>query len=126
MLPTCQRYGMGVMAWSLSVVEALIALAEGAGISLMHLALAFVVPHPALRRDHRHPTREQRAGLLAGADVVFFPTSSWIGSARSTPHPRHERQARPKIAGRAPRQNASRTSSSLVRHRASARWASRA
>src|SRR3984885_7269691 len=82
-LPTCQRFGMGVMAWSplakgmltgkyrkgeqapdslrvkffqkamtdegsLGKVEQLIPLADTAGITLMHMELAFVVAHPAL------------------------------------------------------------------------------
>src|SRR5690606_20083841 len=82
-LPACQRYGMGVLAWSplakgmltgkyrkgkplpdtlrakyfptamsnegsLDAVEQLIPLAQSAGMSLMHMALAFVVAHPAI------------------------------------------------------------------------------
>ena len=106
-LPACQRYGMGVMAWSplakgmltgkyrkgeqqpetlrakyfpkamsdeasLEKVERLIPLAQGAGISLMHMALAFVVAHPALTSAIIGPrTMEQLDGLLAGAEVVL-------------------------------------------------------
>lgn len=106
-LPACQRFGMGVMAWSplakgmltgryrrgapqpdtlrarffpkamsdaasLNAVEALIPLAESAGIPLMHMALAFVVAHPALSAAIIGPrTPEQLDGLLAGADVVL-------------------------------------------------------
>lgn len=106
-LPACQRYGMGVMAWSplakgmltgkyrkgeprpdtlrarffpkamsdegsLEVVEQLIPLAEGAGMSLMHMALAFVVAHPALTSAIIGPrTMEQLDGLLAGAEIVL-------------------------------------------------------
>ncbi|HET6763757.1 MAG TPA: aldo/keto reductase [Longimicrobiaceae bacterium] len=106
-LPVCQRYGMGVMAWSplakgmltgryrqgqatpdslrakympnamsdagsLSKVEQLIPLAERAGISLMHMALAFVVSHPALTSAIIGPrTPEQLDGLLAGREVVL-------------------------------------------------------
>lgn len=106
-LPTCQRYGMGVMAWSplakgmltgkyrkgapqpdslrvkffpkamsdeasLSAVEALIPLAEDAGIPLIHMALAFVLSHPALSAAIIGPrTMEQLDGLLEGADVVL-------------------------------------------------------
>ena len=87
-LPTCQRYGMGVIPWSplaggwlsgrwrkdgtapsstrasrlpdrydlskpgnqrkLDAAEALAALADEAGLSLIHLALAFVVNHPTV------------------------------------------------------------------------------
>jgi len=106
-LPVCQRYGMGVMAWSplakgmltgkyrqgqptpdslrarfmpnamsdqgsLAKVEQLIPVAESAGISLMHMALAFVVAHPALTCAIIGPrTPEQLEGLLAGAEVVL-------------------------------------------------------
>ncbi|HWJ74837.1 MAG TPA: aldo/keto reductase [Kaistia sp.] len=106
-LPTCQRFGMGVMAWSplakgmltgkyrtgrpqpdslrakffpkamsdeesLGKVEDLIALADSAGISLMHMALAFVVSHPALTAAIIGPrTMEHLDGLLAGAEVTL-------------------------------------------------------
>jgi len=104
-LPTCQRFGMGVMAWSplakgmltgkyrkgatpvdslrarympkamsdagsLEVVEQLIPLAESAGLSLMQMALAFVVSHPAVTSAIIGPrTMTQLDGLLAGAEV---------------------------------------------------------
>nr|WP_221239661.1 aldo/keto reductase [Longimicrobium terrae] len=106
-LPACQRYGMGVMAWSplakgmltgryrrgepapdtlrakympaamsneasLDKVEQLIPVAESAGMSLMHMALAFVVAHPALTSAIIGPrTPEHLDGLLAGAEVVL-------------------------------------------------------
>jgi aryl-alcohol dehydrogenase-like predicted oxidoreductase len=106
-LPACQRYGMGVMAWSplakgmltgkyrkgeptpdslrsryfpkamsdegsLSAVEELIALAQGAGISLIHMALAFVVAHPALTAAIIGPrTMEQLDALLDGTEVML-------------------------------------------------------
>jgi aryl-alcohol dehydrogenase (NADP+) len=106
-LPACQRYGMGVLAWSplakgmltgryrkgeprpdtlrarympkamsdegsLEKVEQLIPLAQGAGLSLVHLALAFVIAHPALTAAIIGPrTPEQLEGLLAGADVAL-------------------------------------------------------
>lgn len=106
-LPACQRYGMGVMAWSplakgmltgryrkgqhppdslrvkffpkamadegsLNAVEALIPLAESAGISLMHMALAFVVAHPAISAAIIGPrTMDQLDGLLAGTGVTL-------------------------------------------------------
>ncbi len=106
-LPACQRYGMGVMAWSplakgmltgkyrkgeqmpdtlraryfpkamsdagsLDKVDQLIPLAQGAGMSLMHMALAFVVAHPALTSAIIGPrTMEQLDGLLAGAELVL-------------------------------------------------------
>jgi aryl-alcohol dehydrogenase-like predicted oxidoreductase len=106
-LPTCERYGMGVMAWSplakgmltgkyrkgkptpdttrakffpkamsdegsLSAVEQLIPLAESARISLMHMAIAFVVAHPALTSAIIGPrTMEHLDGLLDGASVAL-------------------------------------------------------
>ena len=106
-LPACQRYGMGVMAWSplakgmltgkyrkgaeqpdtlrakffpkamsdqgsLDAVERLIPLAEGAGMSLMQMALAFVVSHPAVTCAIIGPrTLAQLDGLLAGAQVTL-------------------------------------------------------
>jgi len=104
-LPTCQRYGMGAMAWSplakgmltgkyrkgeeqpdslrakyfpkamsdeasLDAVEQLIPLAENAGLSLTHMALAFVVTHPAITSALIGPrTPKQLDDLLAGAEV---------------------------------------------------------
>ncbi|AFT69549.1 Aldo/keto reductase family oxidoreductase [Alloalcanivorax dieselolei B5] len=104
-LPTCQRYGMGVMAWSplakgmltgkyrkgreqpdslrvqyfpkamsdaasLEAVERLIPLAESAGLSLTHMALAFVVTHPAITSAIIGPrTPGQLDDLLDGAQV---------------------------------------------------------
>lgn len=104
-LPACQRYGMGAMAWSplakgmltgkyrkggeqpdslrakyfpkamtdeasLDAVEQLIPLAESAGLSLIHMALAFVVAHPAITSAIIGPrTPKQLDDLLAGAEV---------------------------------------------------------
>jgi len=104
-LPTCERYGMGVMAWSplakgmltgrdrkgsqtpdslrakffpkamsdaasLDAVEQLIPVAESAEITLMHMALAFVISHPAVTSAIIGPrTMEHLDGLLAGANV---------------------------------------------------------
>ena len=111
-LPTCQRYGMGVVVWSplsqgwltgkwrrgqkpndtnrqnlqphlydmnrpdnqrkLDLVEQLAGVAEQAGISLMHMAIAFTCAHPAVTSSILGPrTFEQLEGLLAGADVVL-------------------------------------------------------
>ncbi|YBV97320.1 aldo/keto reductase [Phyllobacteriaceae bacterium JZ32] len=106
-LPACQRYGMGVMAWSplakgmltgkyrkgapqpdslrrqffpkamsdeasLDAVEQLIPLAESAGMSLMHMALAFVISHPAVTSAIIGPrTMEQFDGLLTGAGMAL-------------------------------------------------------
>lgn len=104
-LPTCQRYGMGVMAWSplakgmltgkyrkgealpdslrvkyfpkamtdagsLDAVEQLIPLAENAGLSLVHMSLAFAITHPAVTSAIIGPrTPTQLNDLLAGAEV---------------------------------------------------------
>jgi aryl-alcohol dehydrogenase-like predicted oxidoreductase len=105
MLPTCQRYGMGVMVWSplskglltgryrkgqplpdsirvkymprqmsdarsLEVVEQLIPLAEEAGLSLTHMAMAFTMAHPGVTSAILGPrTMQQLDDLLAGAGV---------------------------------------------------------
>lgn len=110
-LPTAQRYGMGVLTWSplnsgwlagryrsaadltrpegfkglighkfdqslagnvrkLEVVAELDKLAADSGVSLAHLALAFVRAHPAVSSVIIGPrTHEQLTDLLAGADV---------------------------------------------------------
>jgi aryl-alcohol dehydrogenase (NADP+) len=104
-LPTCQRYGMGVLVWSplskglltgryrkgqampdslrvkymprqmsdarsLDAVEQLIPLAAEAGLSLTHMAMAFVVAHPGVTSAILGPrTMAQLDDLLAGADI---------------------------------------------------------
>jgi aryl-alcohol dehydrogenase-like predicted oxidoreductase len=112
-LPTCQNYGMGVIAWSplaggwltgrirestgvdmttlraqrlphrfdpslpgnvakLAAVEDLIKVAADAGVSLTHMALAFVVGHPAVTSAIIGPrTMDQLTDLLAGASVTL-------------------------------------------------------
>ncbi len=106
-LPSCERWGMGVTAWSplakgmltgkyrkgqerpetlrakyfpelmsdmrsLETVDLLIPLAEDAGMSLTHMALAFVVAHPALTSAIIGPrTTEQLDDLLASAKVTL-------------------------------------------------------
>jgi aryl-alcohol dehydrogenase-like predicted oxidoreductase len=111
-LPTCQRYGMGVIPWSplaggwlsggyrkgqdapastrasrlpgrydlslpenqlkLDVADRLAQLAESAGISLIHLAIAFVIRHPAITAAIIGPrTMEQLESQLGAADVVL-------------------------------------------------------
>ena len=111
-LPTCQRYGMGVIAWSplnggwlggryrkdspvpadgrpsrtpqrfdpgrpgpaakLDAVEALMPVATQAGVPLAHLALAFVLTHPAITSAIIGPrTMEQLTGALGSADVAL-------------------------------------------------------
>ncbi len=111
-LPTCERFRMGVIPWSplgggwlsgrfrkggdltsrraeriparydlslpgnqakLDAVEQLALLAEQAGLSLIHLALAFVLRHPAVTAAIIGPrTMEQLEGLL-GADEIRLP-----------------------------------------------------
>jgi aryl-alcohol dehydrogenase-like predicted oxidoreductase len=112
-LPTCARYGVGVIPWSplagglltgryrrgqpppegsrlargfgsqqqseraraaherrLEIVEALLGVAGDAGVSLTHLAHAFVLEHPAVTSAIIGPrTMEQLDDALAGADV---------------------------------------------------------
>jgi aryl-alcohol dehydrogenase-like predicted oxidoreductase len=112
-LPTCEKYGMGVIPWSplaagwltgrirqatgvdsgqersrrlsanfdpslpanqakLAAVEELIKVADEAGCSLTHLAMAFVVAHPAVSAAIIGPrTMDQLTDLLAGADVTL-------------------------------------------------------
>jgi aryl-alcohol dehydrogenase-like predicted oxidoreductase len=109
-LPTCRRYGIGVITWSplaggwlsgrwrkgvdevsstraaripgrydltlpenkrkLDATEALAELAEGAGLTLIHLAIAFVLRHPAVTSAIIGPrTAEHLASQLGAADV---------------------------------------------------------
>jgi len=109
-LPTCQRYDMGVIPWSplaggwlsgkyrknqpipkserasrvpgrydmslpgnqkkLEAAEALAVLAEEAGISLIHLAIAFTIKHPAVTSAIIGPrTMEQLESQLGAAEV---------------------------------------------------------
>jgi aryl-alcohol dehydrogenase-like predicted oxidoreductase len=105
-LPTCQKYGMGVMVWSpmamgmltgryrkgqqtdsgrmkfnpkyltdegkLDAIEKLIPLAKEAGLSLTHMAMAFVIAHPGVTSANLGPrTMEQLDDLLAGAKVML-------------------------------------------------------
>jgi aryl-alcohol dehydrogenase (NADP+) len=105
MLPTCERYGMGVLVWSplskgmltgryrkgqplpdsirvkylpkqmsdersLDAVEQLIPVAEEAGLSLTHMAMAFVMAHPGVTSAILGPrTMQHLDDLLAGAEV---------------------------------------------------------
>jgi aryl-alcohol dehydrogenase-like predicted oxidoreductase len=109
-LPTCKRYGMGVIPWSplgggwltgkwrkgqdapdssraqrlphrydlsmpenqrkLEAVEQLAVLAEETGISLIHMALAFVMRHPAVTAPIIGPrTMEQLESQIGAAEV---------------------------------------------------------
>ncbi|HET6809589.1 MAG TPA: aldo/keto reductase [Acidimicrobiales bacterium] len=111
-LPTCQRYGMGVIPWSplnggwltgryrrgqelpkggraarmpqrfdpsvpanarkLDLVEELLKVAADAGCSLTHLALAFVLRHPAVSAAIIGPrTMEQLTDQLPAVDAVL-------------------------------------------------------
>ncbi|MDP1803869.1 MAG: aldo/keto reductase, partial [Acidimicrobiales bacterium] len=52
------------------LVEQLLALADDAGLSLTHLAMAFVLEHPGVTSAIIGPrTMEQLTDVLAGADV---------------------------------------------------------
>ena len=56
----------------IDVVEQLIPLADEAGLSLTHLAMAFVIAHPGVTAALLGPrTMEQLDDLLAGAEVVL-------------------------------------------------------
>jgi aryl-alcohol dehydrogenase-like predicted oxidoreductase len=108
-LPTCRRYGMGVIPWSplaggwlsgryrkddypesrraqmiprrydmslpgnqrkLEAADALAGLAEEAGVSLIHMAIAFVIRHPAVTAAIIGPrTMEHLESQLGAADV---------------------------------------------------------
>ncbi len=109
-LPTCQKYGMGVIPWSplaggwltgryrkdspppeggrarrtpdrfdfertenqrkLQLVEDLLTVADGAGLSLTHLSMAFVLEHPGVTAAIIGPrTMEQLTDVLEGAGV---------------------------------------------------------
>ena len=111
-LPTCLRYGMGVIPWSplaggwlsgkwrrggsdltsrrsaripdrydlslpanqrkLEAADALAVVADKAGISLVHLALAFVLGHPAVTAAIIGPrTMDQLTSQLGAVDVVL-------------------------------------------------------
>ncbi len=111
-LPACERYGMGVLAWGplnggwlsgrwragathmensrsgaiairydlsvpdnqrkLAIVEELALLAEKAGISLIHLAIAFVIRHPAITAAIIGPrTMAHLESYLGATDVVL-------------------------------------------------------
>ncbi len=110
-LPTCARYGMGVIPWSplaggwlsgkwrigaentsrraamvpdrydmtnpenqrkLEAVDQLATLAEDAGMTLVHLALAFVINHPAVTAAIIGPrTLEQLETQLAATDITL-------------------------------------------------------
>ena len=111
-LPTCRRYGMGVIPWSplaggyltgryrkgadipagsrlstrnfedereraiheqrIDVVEELLKVSADAGVSVTHLAMAFVLEHPAVSAAIIGPrTMEQLDDLLAGAGTLL-------------------------------------------------------
>ncbi|GLY31630.1 aldo/keto reductase [Kineosporia sp. NBRC 101731] len=58
----------------LALVEQLAAIADGAGLSLIHLALGFVLNHPAVTSAIMGPrTEEQLLGQLAAGDVTLSP-----------------------------------------------------
>src|SRR5439155_25755716 len=71
-----QRYDLSLPEnqRKLDVVEELAQLADDAGISLIHLAIAFVIQHPAVTAAIIGPrTMEQLEGQLGAADVKLEP-----------------------------------------------------
>ena len=114
-IPTCQRYGLGIICWSplaggwltgryrsatdftaesrpvrtarrwggfdpeaaqnrrrLDLIPALAEIADEAGVSMTHLAVAFTLEHPGVTSTIIGPrTSEQLADLLAGAELVL-------------------------------------------------------
>ena len=57
---------------NLDAVERLIPIAEGAGLSLTHMAMAFVMAHPGVTSAILGPrTMQQLDDLLAGAEIVL-------------------------------------------------------
>ncbi len=74
MLP--QRYDLSIPAnqAKLEAADALARLADEAGMSLIHMALAFVIHHPAVTAAIIGPrTMEQLASQLGAADVTLDP-----------------------------------------------------
>ncbi|TMK77110.1 MAG: aldo/keto reductase, partial [Actinobacteria bacterium] len=70
--PVAKRYDPSVPEneRKLDVVEELVLLAEKAGTTITHLAIAFTLAHPAVASSIIGPrTPEQLTDLLAGADV---------------------------------------------------------
>ena len=68
----------------LEAADALAALADEAGMSLIHLALAFVINHPAVTAAIIGPrTMEQLEGQLGAADVRRSTTTCSTASTRS-------------------------------------------
>ena len=125
-LPTCQRYGMGVIPWSplaggwltgryrlgteipqsrraeripsrydmslpgnqrkLEAADALARLADEAGMTLIEMALAFVIHHPAVTAAIIGPrTMEHLESQLTGGRRARCPTTCSTGSTRSSP-----------------------------------------
>ena len=71
----------------LDAVEALAQLADDTGITLIQMAIAFVLNHPGITSAIIGPrTMDQLEGQLAAADVVLGTRTSWTGSTRSS-HP---------------------------------------
>jgi aryl-alcohol dehydrogenase-like predicted oxidoreductase len=153
-LPTCQKYGMGVIPWSplaggwltgkyrrgsdlpsggraarvpdrfdydkpenqrkLDLVEDLLKVSADAGLSLTHLAMAWVLEHPAVSSAIIGPrTMDQLTDLLAGADArlddgildridELVPPGTTVNPADSgwSP-PGHSRKARRRGPGKA-------------------------
>ena len=124
-LPTCRRYGMGVITWSplaggwlsgkyrkdsdvdltsgrakripgrfdpsipgnarkLEIVEELIKIAADTGTSLTHLAIAFVITHPAVTAAIIGPPRRSSSRTCWPGPRLHWTTRSWTASTRSS------------------------------------------
>src|SRR5205085_2530766 len=70
------RYDMGhpANAPKIEAVDRLTALAEEAGLTLIHLALAFVLQHPAVTSAIIGPRTMEQLESQLGADKVTLPT----------------------------------------------------
>ena len=68
----------------LDAADALAQLAEESGLSLIHMALAFVINHPAVTAAIIGPrTLEQLESQIGAADVTLSATTSSTASTRS-------------------------------------------
>ena len=79
------RYDLSLEAnqHKLDAADALAVLAEESGISLIHLALAFVIRHPAVTAAIIGPRTMEQLESQLGAEQVSSPTRCSTGSTRS-------------------------------------------
>ena len=69
----------------LDAADALAQLAEEAGLTLIQLALAWVINHPAVTSAIIGPRTMEQLESQLGADEVVLDASSWTASTRSCP-----------------------------------------